>query len=288
MRDDFSKKTIEVLGKRVGYLCSNPLCQKPSIGSHSEKDKATIIGVAAHITAASAGGPRFDPNLSAEQRSDIENGIWLCENCATLIDKDPTAFPVDLVKLWKATSEDRSYRAILEHNYSNLPQVDRKRPYIDAELKMTTKGKFNHGLSRKTNEMYGDTPIMQSQAIWHYKIDWQYKFVIVNNSSVGLHNLKLLSHKHNRGLTILEKLDRINNLPPYQEVALRCESLHFVEGTGRDANVFLQMPYSPHVNELKYLIEYAGEDRTKYYTELVFRNGEMESAHLEGKPGDYA
>lgn len=287
MRDNFTQKTIEILGKRVSYLCSNPLCRKPTIGSHSEKNKTTLIGVAAHITAAAAGGPRFDPNMTAEQRKDIDNGIWLCESCAALIDKDPNAFTVDLINTWKNTAEDRSFMALQQHNYNNLPEIDRRRPYVDAELKLLTKGMFNRGFSMKTKELYGDNQIMRSQVVWHYKIDWQYKFVLVNNSSVGLHNLRLLSHKRNRGLTILEKLDRINNLPPYQEVALRCESLHFVEGTGREANEFLQMPYSPHVNELRYLVEYAGEDRKQYFTELVFRNGELESAHLEDKPNGY-
>lgn len=288
MRDNFTKKTIEILGKRVGYLCSNPLCRKPTIGSHSEKNKTTLVGVAAHITAAAEGGPRFNPNMTPEQRKDIDNGIWLCENCAALIDKDPNTFLVDLVNTWKTTAEDRSFFALQQHDYSNLPAVDRRRPYVDVELKLITKGMFNRGASMKTKELYGDTPIMQSQVIWQYKIHWQYKFVLVNNSSVGLFNLKLVSYKQNRGLTILEKLDRINNLPPYQEVALGCESLHFVEGTGKDANGFMQMPYSPHVNELRYLVEYASEDRTQYYTELVFRNGELDSVHLEGKPVGYA
>ncbi len=60
MRDNFTKKTIEILAKRVGYICSNPNCKKHTIGPHKEAYKSTSIGIAAHITAASEGGPRYE------------------------------------------------------------------------------------------------------------------------------------------------------------------------------------------------------------------------------------
>jgi hypothetical protein len=50
------------------------------------------IGVAAHITAASVGGPRYDASLKPKQRAAIENGIWLCQNCGTMIDRDPICY----------------------------------------------------------------------------------------------------------------------------------------------------------------------------------------------------
>jgi hypothetical protein len=51
------------------------------------KDKATIVGVAAHFTAASPGGPKIQWSFNKEQKKDIENGNWLSVNCSTLIDK---------------------------------------------------------------------------------------------------------------------------------------------------------------------------------------------------------
>ncbi|MBU5676819.1 hypothetical protein KQI88_10350 [Alkaliphilus sp. MSJ-5] len=45
------------MAKRVAYICSNPGCGKLTSGPHSDSSKASIIGVAAHITAASKGGP---------------------------------------------------------------------------------------------------------------------------------------------------------------------------------------------------------------------------------------
>jgi hypothetical protein len=63
------------------------------------------LGVGAHITAASPGGPRYDPSLTPEQRASAENGIWLCQNDGKLIDNDVTRFTVELLKSWKAQAE---------------------------------------------------------------------------------------------------------------------------------------------------------------------------------------
>src|SRR5688572_27029386 len=100
-RHDFTKQTVEILGRRVGFLCSNPECRRPTLGSHENPGKSTTIGIAAHITAASPGGPRYDDLQSEVQRKQSENGIWLCSNCATLIDKDPEKYSVVLLQEWK-------------------------------------------------------------------------------------------------------------------------------------------------------------------------------------------
>jgi hypothetical protein len=52
----------------------------------------TNIGVAAHISAASPGGARYDEALTSEVRSDITNGIWLCQTHAKLIDDDELTY----------------------------------------------------------------------------------------------------------------------------------------------------------------------------------------------------
>jgi hypothetical protein len=63
------------------------------------------IGVGAHMTAAASGGPRYDPSLIPGQRQSPENGIWLCQNCAKLIDNDPSRYPVETLREWKAQAE---------------------------------------------------------------------------------------------------------------------------------------------------------------------------------------
>ena len=62
------------------------------------------MGIAAHITAASVGGPRFDDSISSDERKGIDNGIWLCQNCAKLIDNDEKKYTVELLNKWKINS----------------------------------------------------------------------------------------------------------------------------------------------------------------------------------------
>jgi len=56
-KDDFRLKTISILGRRCGFICSNPACKRITEGPHSDTEKADSIGRACHIEAASVGGP---------------------------------------------------------------------------------------------------------------------------------------------------------------------------------------------------------------------------------------
>ena len=114
MRDDFDLKTKETLARRVGYRCSNPGCRRLTSGPRSDPARAVNIGVAAHVTAASPRGPRYDPALSPEERSAVENGIWLCQNCAKLIDNDPGRYTVAVLRAWKQRAEQAALREIEE------------------------------------------------------------------------------------------------------------------------------------------------------------------------------
>jgi hypothetical protein len=105
MSDDFSDAVKRALASRVGNLCSNPDCRALTSGPQEDPAKAVNLGVAAHITAASPGGPRYDAGLLPEERSGPSNGLWLCQNCAKLVDNDPARFTTDLLLQWKSTAE---------------------------------------------------------------------------------------------------------------------------------------------------------------------------------------
>jgi WD40 repeat protein len=105
MRDDFKKPIIGILAKRAGHVCSNPSCCQPTSGPGKDENTAVNVGVAAHITAASPGGPRFEPSLSANERQSATNGIWVCQVCAKLIDNDEVRFTVALLRDWKERAE---------------------------------------------------------------------------------------------------------------------------------------------------------------------------------------
>lgn len=107
MRDEFSNPTKEILKKRAAFICSNPTCKIMTIAPCAESDdKIQYIGKAAHITAASIGGPRYDENMSSEKRKSASNGIFLCSNCADMIDKNNGMdYSVTTIKKWKDNHE---------------------------------------------------------------------------------------------------------------------------------------------------------------------------------------
>lgn len=105
VRDEFTSKTREILFKRAGARCANPNCRKPTFAAHKDINKFISIGVAAHITAAEIGGPRYDPSMTSKERKSADNGIWLCQDHAKLIDSDELKYTVDIIKEWRTLSE---------------------------------------------------------------------------------------------------------------------------------------------------------------------------------------
>lgn len=108
-RDNFSQKTKDILAKRVGFRCSNPYCRKLTCGANENPEKATSIGVAAHIAAAAKGGPRYDECMTPDERKSLSNGIWLCQSCSKLIDVDEIHYTAEVLREWK----DRAKRSAL-------------------------------------------------------------------------------------------------------------------------------------------------------------------------------
>jgi len=104
-RDNFNKPVIDKLKLRVGLRCSNPNCRVPT-SAPSSNNKVNNIGIAAHISAASPGGPRYNKLMSTSDRKSIKNAIWLCANCSIDIDKDETKYPVSLLEHWKELAEE--------------------------------------------------------------------------------------------------------------------------------------------------------------------------------------
>lgn len=106
MRDDFKADVKDLLAKRVGMKCSNPNCRRTTSGPQEDPKRVLNVGVAAHIAAASKGGPRYDERMSPDERASEANGIWLCQTCAKLIDNDEARYDVGLLHQWRKLSEE--------------------------------------------------------------------------------------------------------------------------------------------------------------------------------------
>lgn len=104
IRSNFNSKTKNSLCESVNGHCS--ICGKCTTWVNEDKDTGTAkkdsIGEAAHIEAASKGGPRYNPNQSDEERSRFDNGIWVCSNCHTEIDNNEEKYDVKTLRYYKS------------------------------------------------------------------------------------------------------------------------------------------------------------------------------------------
>lgn len=121
-RDNFTQATIDKLSRKVANLCSNPECRILVMSAKAQGNQGVAnLGVAAHICAASPNGPRYDSAMTTEERKHENNGIWLCQNCARLIDIEPDNHPKELLLEWKSEAAKfaRSKLGIPLFNWGN-------------------------------------------------------------------------------------------------------------------------------------------------------------------------
>lgn len=107
-RDEFSQKTKNAVAARAGWLCSFKGCAKSTVGPSEESPSAiAMIGVAAHICGAAPGrgSRRYMATMSQEERSGIENAIWLCQAHSSLIDRDAVTYTAAKLRLMKQEHE---------------------------------------------------------------------------------------------------------------------------------------------------------------------------------------
>lgn len=117
-RDDFSLPTRRKLAERAGYICSHPDCNAITVGASFEGvDKVASVGQAAHICAAAPGGKRYNPNMSSDERKNINNGIWLCYTHARMIDTDEETYTVELLHQWKEQAEREASIRLANTNF---------------------------------------------------------------------------------------------------------------------------------------------------------------------------
>lgn len=118
-RADFSERTKRTLALRSAFRCSNPGCGALTIGPGTAATDVELTGTASHIYAAAPNGPRGTGGLSHSQRSDALNAIWLCAQCARLVDTNAgNAYPASLLRGWRDLHETRIR---MEHGGTSRP-----------------------------------------------------------------------------------------------------------------------------------------------------------------------
>lgn len=128
-RDNFSKKTIDLLKDRVGGHCSNPDCGCETTGP-SDGDGITNLGIACHICAAAPGGPRYDSSQTVLERKNYSNGIWLCSICSKLIDDNPLIYSREVLNKWKSDAEYRQLARLTKSKIEAESDIESKREIL--------------------------------------------------------------------------------------------------------------------------------------------------------------
>lgn len=112
-RENFTPKIRDKIAASAGYQCSFPGCNRRTVGPGPGVDYISNSGYAAHIYAASKGGPRGQGGLEPAELRAPENGLWLCGAHAKLVDNNRgVSYPPETLLSYKALHEAR---VLLEH-----------------------------------------------------------------------------------------------------------------------------------------------------------------------------
>ncbi|MHA7663712.1 hypothetical protein [Mycolicibacterium sp. HS_4_1] len=248
-RDDFLQTTKTNLARRVGYLCSNPNCGKLTVGPAAGHPGSTNIGIAAHITAASVLGPRYDETLNREQRRSADNGIWCCQNCAHLIDADDSAYEEETLRSWKRAAEARAASSIAAApaDGDDAPTV------LDIQLVVDGVGRFFTGGDevRETLLEYCDQQTRDSQTKSQRRTASERTAWAAYDS--------LLGHDHPAAPPTAEDVDEVIAERRARVTREWHRTEHYVAGMTWPALRFVVTNYtSEYLRDVKLVINFAG------------------------------
>jgi len=191
MRENFTDQTKRELADRVGHHCSNPECRALTTGPRIDETKSLNIGVAAHITAASSGGPRYDSALSREQRQSANNAVWLCHNCGKLVDNDVERYSLTILQSWKKQAENEASKEIGKtlNSFEPSEAIAKSRPIPLDRLSLS--GYI--GGSRRVREL--DQRMTEDAGLTLEQCDSDLCYLVERAEYFGIENLAQLDDK---------------------------------------------------------------------------------------------
>lgn len=181
-RDDFTAKIKTALAHRAGYVCSFPGCGRHTSGPSDESESAySSIGIAAHISAAAPGGPRYDSEMSGDERKHISNAIWLCSNHSIQIDRDYVQYTKEILIDMKRAHEKRMNGHASIANNNDLIAIG---PDIVATGELIAVAN-NEWKFRLDNFFIGDVTVLLRFIDKFNEIDEYDKYVLINELGDG-------------------------------------------------------------------------------------------------------
>ncbi len=126
-RDEFSPATKRAIERQARGHCSNPACRRLTHAATSDGAGEINIGQASHICAAAPGGPRYNEQMTSEERAAADNGIWLCDVHGRAVDAKDSKFTVEELRRWKRQTNEDSWRSVM-HNVPFGPGMQAPTP----------------------------------------------------------------------------------------------------------------------------------------------------------------
>ncbi|MCK9255980.1 MAG: hypothetical protein M0Q45_09595 [Bacteroidales bacterium] len=110
----YKPSTVRRLDILSGNECAHPDCSKKLIA----EDGVSIISKICHIAAASKEGPRFDDNMTDDERRSFDNLILLCDEHHIMIDnkENEAQYPTSVLKEWKCSHEKKILELLSSKN----------------------------------------------------------------------------------------------------------------------------------------------------------------------------
>ena len=202
-RKSNTKEEIRALFSRTGNQCAFPGCVHPLV-----EDDDQFVAQVCHIEAAEEGGPRYNQNMTDEDRKSTKNLIVLCYRHHVNIDSDTDLYTVKCLQDMKYNHESK----FIEQSFMISDQV------IDRIFK--EQRSFEHEIS-------------------HINEVWQQEFDLakeLNLSKDPVEHLNTIFDNVSRIQALLDELNEfLVNLPESIE--------RFFGGLGYDLKDYRKVPY---------------------------------------------
>lgn len=130
-RDNFSNGTRHRLSDQVDHHCVFPGCWTLTSVPRPEGKGRVTVSHAAHVSAASENGPRYNPELTPEQRRALANGANLCATHATLVDRQSDRYPAETIQGWQGAAVETLQRNVGRPTFHAL--ADRRQAVTAVE-----------------------------------------------------------------------------------------------------------------------------------------------------------
>ena len=107
MSGNIPTKEVKILCLASGNLCAFPGCDRRLVEPGSEGDDPAVLGEMAHIVGEKRRGPRGADEMPLSERNKHTNLVLLCGDHHKLVDSQPNAYSIPVLRAMKSDHEAR-------------------------------------------------------------------------------------------------------------------------------------------------------------------------------------